>query len=254
MKSKLIKIGLLAAVAALTFCLMGCAKADEKTQQVIDDINGIGEVTLDSEENIKLARKGYNALTKEQRAFVDNLSVLETAEDTLSNALVQQCIDAINVLNEMTLEKKPDLQTAKDLFNALSPDERERVTNKDILDEATTTLQTLEDEREAQKKAELLAPADENTSNNVRAALCGLTWYFMHGRVTGDVLFNQNDTYHLSFLSGPATQGHYEILNNYIKCQNDFNGDIAYIPYSWKDGKLQPDFAEGFIQRENQPE
>ncbi len=99
MKSKLIKIGLLAAVAALTFCLMGCAKADEKTQQVIDDINGIGEVTLDSEENIKLARKGYNALTEEQRAFVDNLSVLETAEDTLSNALVQQCIDAINVLN-----------------------------------------------------------------------------------------------------------------------------------------------------------
>ena len=46
-------------------------------------IAAIGTVTLDSAEKIKAARAAYEALTAAQKAMVENLSVLEAAEETL---------------------------------------------------------------------------------------------------------------------------------------------------------------------------
>ena len=62
--------------------------ADEKDVEAAEAveklINAIGTVTKDSEGRIKAAREAYNKLTKEQKALVENLSVLETAEEKLA--------------------------------------------------------------------------------------------------------------------------------------------------------------------------
>ena len=52
----------------------------EKAQEVMDKINGIGDVSKASKEDIEAARKAYNALTDLQKLLVDNYERLTTAE------------------------------------------------------------------------------------------------------------------------------------------------------------------------------
>ena len=60
------------------------AKADKvAAQTVMDKINAIGNVTLDSETIITDARTSFNALSDAQKALVTNAGTLNTAESTL---------------------------------------------------------------------------------------------------------------------------------------------------------------------------
>ncbi len=56
---------------------------------VIALIEQIGEVTPESEEAIKAAREAYEALTDEQKVYVNNVSVLEAAEAALADLKVE---------------------------------------------------------------------------------------------------------------------------------------------------------------------
>lgn len=56
----------------------------KKAQEVMDKISKIGDVTKDSEQNIKDAREAYDALTDLQKRLVDNYNVLTAAETKLA--------------------------------------------------------------------------------------------------------------------------------------------------------------------------
>lgn len=56
----------------------------KKAQEVIDKISKIGNVTKDSEQNIKSAREAYDALTDLQKKLVENYDVLTAAEAKLA--------------------------------------------------------------------------------------------------------------------------------------------------------------------------
>ena len=56
----------------------------KKAQEVMDKISKIGDVTKDSEQNIKDAREAYDALTDLQKKLVDNYNVLTAAETKLA--------------------------------------------------------------------------------------------------------------------------------------------------------------------------
>lgn len=56
----------------------------EKAQKVIDLINKLTDVTLDSEKDVEAARKAYDALTDLQKLLVDNYDILVTAETKLA--------------------------------------------------------------------------------------------------------------------------------------------------------------------------
>ncbi len=58
-------------------------EVDLSAEAVIEAIDAIGEVTLDSEEVIGNARSAYEALSEDQKALVTNYDVLIAAEDTL---------------------------------------------------------------------------------------------------------------------------------------------------------------------------
>ncbi|MCR4963722.1 MAG: S-layer homology domain-containing protein [Firmicutes bacterium] len=61
------------------------AAADQAAAKAVEDqIASIGRVTLNSENAINAARRAYNALTPQQKALVENLDVLEAAEDRLA--------------------------------------------------------------------------------------------------------------------------------------------------------------------------
>ncbi len=61
------------------------AAADKAAAKAVDEmIASIGRVTLNSENAIQAARRAYNALTPQQKALVENLDVLEAAEERLA--------------------------------------------------------------------------------------------------------------------------------------------------------------------------
>ena len=60
--------------------LTATAEDQKKAQEVIDKIKSIGNVTKDSKQDIRDARKAYDALTELQKLLVDNYDVLTAAE------------------------------------------------------------------------------------------------------------------------------------------------------------------------------
>ena len=60
--------------------LTATAEDQQKAQDVMDKISKIGNVTKDSEQDIKDARKAYDALTDLQKLLVDNYETLTAAE------------------------------------------------------------------------------------------------------------------------------------------------------------------------------
>ena len=85
-------------------------------------IDAIGEVTENSGDAIKAARDAYNALTDEQKEFVENYDKLEKAEVKYVEAL----IDAIGVVTKDSGEK---IKAARDAYDALTPAQRKLVGN-----------------------------------------------------------------------------------------------------------------------------
>lgn len=88
----------------------------EKAKNVDNKIQAIGNpVTLEKKEAIEQARKAYDALTKEQKALVKHLEVLEAAEEAYENLggqmvvneKYQATVTGKDVQKKMTLEVTP---------------------------------------------------------------------------------------------------------------------------------------------------
>ncbi len=69
---------------------------DEVAQKMVDDINAIGDVTLDDEELITKLVERYNSLTDEQKKQVNNYATLLNASDKL-DTLVKEDNKPINL-------------------------------------------------------------------------------------------------------------------------------------------------------------
>ena len=136
-----------------------------KAGMVDTQIAAIGEVKLESEEEIQAARTAYEALTAEQKAMVKNLDVLTAAEATLEDlkahyeenkaaaAAVDQLIAAIG---EVKLESEQDITAAREAYEALTDPQKDLVTKLAVLEQAEADLKVLKDQAaqvEADKKA-----------------------------------------------------------------------------------------------------
>jgi len=68
----------------LMVVLFGCSKKpDEATQKVIDDINALGEVSLDDESKVEKLTTVYSTLTDEQKNNVNNYAKLLDAQEKI---------------------------------------------------------------------------------------------------------------------------------------------------------------------------
>ena len=122
----------------------------ENIQAVIDKINLIGDVTLDSENAINTARSAYNALAASEKTSIINYNILEAAEARLEEIKanikagdnVKNLIDSIG---EVSYPNSGDtITSARNAYNALTNDEQKsRVTNLDILEAAKIEYATL---------------------------------------------------------------------------------------------------------------
>ena len=123
-------------------------------QAVIDKINAIGTVTLDSEAAIAQAREAYDKLTPAQKTLVTNYAVLTNAEATYAALVKQQADEAaakaveelIDAIGEVTIEKEEQIVAARDAYNALTSDQKRLVSNLSVLTDAEAQLSILKND------------------------------------------------------------------------------------------------------------
>ena len=141
------------------------AKAQEAAAAVIQLIDSLGEVTLESKEAVVNARNQYNGLDGSARGYVSNYGSLEAAEariaqleaeaaaDQQAQAEAQPVIDAINQLagQEITLDMKGTIEKIRKQYNGLSEAARAKVGNYNVLTEAE---QRIEELKKAEKEQE----------------------------------------------------------------------------------------------------
>lgn len=133
--------------------LVGAAEDAKAAQPVIDLINAIGTVTLNSGAQIEAAEAAYALLTESQQALVTNYQVLVEARAAY-DALVQQAaenqraaqavINQIGAIGEVTLESEAVIQAARQAYDALTPAQQALVTNYTALTNAEATLAALQ--------------------------------------------------------------------------------------------------------------
>ena len=131
---------------------------------VEEKINAIGAVTLDSETAIKDARAAYEALNKEQKDKITNLSVLTAAEAeykkqadkaAADQAAAKKVDDLIGAIGEVALTDacKDKLEAARKAYDALTAEQKKLVSKLSVLTAAEAAYKTLADKAAADQAA-----------------------------------------------------------------------------------------------------
>lgn len=121
------------------------ALVDRKAaDDVIEKINAIGKVTLESKTAIEAARAAYNALTDDQKPLVENYDVLTAAEAELARleaeakyeadlAAAAQVDEMIERLFPVNRYSGPAIRMARAAYDALTEDQKALVKHYDDL-------------------------------------------------------------------------------------------------------------------------
>ena len=122
-------------------------------------INNIGTVTLDSKTAIESAEAAYATLTDTQKALVTNYNILTAARaayDQLKAAADQAAADAvigkITAIGTVTLDSKEAIEAAEAAYASLTDAQKALVTNYATLTAARTAYDQLVAEKEAAEK------------------------------------------------------------------------------------------------------
>ena len=126
---------------------------EEIAEEVIAYIDSIGDVTLEKENLIIDVRATYDALTEVQKLLINNLSILEQAEEQLEKikedkAAAEVVIELISSIGEVSLDKENDILAARDAYDKLSETQKVLVTNLGVLTAAESELAQLKIDEE----------------------------------------------------------------------------------------------------------
>ncbi|MBO5518329.1 MAG: S-layer homology domain-containing protein [Firmicutes bacterium] len=153
------------------------AAAAEAAKTVDDNIEAIGDVTLESAAAIKAARDAYEALDDAAKAKVEKLDTLTAAETKLKElqdaaskeeadaAAAKVVSDAITALgDDISLDDEKAVESARAAYNALTDDQKALVTNEDALKVAEAKIAQLKaDTPKAQAVEKQIAAIGEIT-------------------------------------------------------------------------------------------
>lgn len=88
-------------------------KAAEQVEELID---AIGDVTLDSNDDITAARTAYDKLSDNAKALVGNYETLTAAEEALAKAeadVISNAIKTIDAIGKVTADSKDKIENAR---------------------------------------------------------------------------------------------------------------------------------------------
>ena len=114
----------------------------EEANKVVSMIEKIGDqITLNSKDAIDEAFTAYNSLTPEQKKLVTNANTLNEAKskydqlvkEQTDKAAAQNVIEKINRIGKVTSISKAAIEDAMKAYNALTAEQKELVTNYQVL-------------------------------------------------------------------------------------------------------------------------
>lgn len=152
--------------------LVGAAEDAAAAQPVIDMINAIGTVTLNSGARIEAAEDAYALLTENQKALVTNYQTLLdaradydalVAQSAADQAAAQTVIDLIAAIGDVTLESGDAILAAEAAYGELTPAQQALVTNYNVLTAARAAYDAL-----------IKAQADQAAADAVEALIAAI--------------------------------------------------------------------------------
>ena len=137
-------------------------EADRQAAEAVDEaiaaLPSAGELTVADVPAVTSAREAYEALTDDQKAYVEQLGQLETIEARLqelleavakeeADALAAQAVDdaiaALPEVDDVTLDDEADCTVARALYDALTDDQKSLVTGLERLEAVEAVLSDL---------------------------------------------------------------------------------------------------------------
>lgn len=171
----------------VSFVLIGCN--NEEDIKLYEEVDALIEalpdtVTLDDEDSIKEARDAYEELSNEDKELVENLDKLEKKESDLQDlkneaeklkddqSKASAVIEVINDLPEdVETSDKVEIDAANAAYNALTADQKELVTNKDILVQKVADLELAFNQVEADEIVEMISLLPEVVTLDDKVAI-----------------------------------------------------------------------------------
>lgn len=111
---------------------------------VEEQIDAIGDVTLDSGNSINLARSAYDALEDSLKEYVANYNLLTEAEAEYKT--INEVASKIKEIGQFSYDKKDVIKSAREAYEALTDEQKEKIINYQVLVEAENTMTSLIDE------------------------------------------------------------------------------------------------------------
>ena len=150
---------------------------DEKRINDIEEaIGSIGEVTLESEQNIKKIRNQYDTSNDKVKQGIKNYAILEEAEQVISSIKIQNVTNLIEQIGNVTLDSKEIIDTAKSAYSKLSFEEQGLVSNYNLLEEALDKMEALKEQAEQQEVENALSKlkkeVDKVENMPIREVIC----------------------------------------------------------------------------------
>lgn len=120
------------------------AEQEERLNAVVTLIESIGDITLDSEAAITAAEEAYEKLPAEEKTMIaaaaeklaECRAAYESAVAEQMAAHAAEVTNAIDAIGEVTIDSKTAIEQARNLYNALTDEEKNLVSNYTILETA----------------------------------------------------------------------------------------------------------------------
>lgn len=150
-----------------------------KVKEVVDAIDKIGTVTLDSYDDIKAAEEKYDALPDELQLRVTGYDRLSALEDEFCALAAENVVKHIDDIGTVTLKSKSKLDEIEGLYKDLPEKAQELVTNYSDYKEAEKQYAKLLEAEEKRKRAENLEKyrAELKKLKKNSDSIKGYTWF-----------------------------------------------------------------------------
>ena len=115
----------------------------EEAERVIALIDAIGEVTAESGEKIRAARKAYDALEPYSKTLVNNYDTLTAAEAAYQEFQIGDINERIAALPDesgLSYDYAEEISSLKDTYDALSDENKAKITGADKLEKLAETI------------------------------------------------------------------------------------------------------------------
>ena len=136
---------------------------DLLVEDAIAKIDAIGTITIESSDSIEAAKEAYDKLSDELKARVTNADVLTEADAVYTATLIQDCIDKIDAIGEVTLDSEDQINTASETYNNLPEDLKSEVSN---YSELVASVAAYEELVEAEKLKEMTLSKGDTVTND----------------------------------------------------------------------------------------